>query len=285
MSGGDIARPRNPTLVESLRGDYVARREFYGDGARCQSFISTIAGAGGNLRFGHLIDNSPWLYGRAGSLLAETAITSVDYLSTTNGGPHVSYDGATKYFSSADAPWQEPTTNSFLVGGWVNAAAFAVGVNNNYIVSKFTTTGNQRSWGLSWNGGSGAFIFNCNALGTAAGNVSVSSSYNEQLNSWYLVFGLFIPSSMMRIYVASPFDNDLTIDSLVVGVPASLYDGTSGFAIGCRSPGVGAAEFWNGYIGMLLGRCGVSTATIDGRLSVDDHVRRLWNETRQLYLA
>jgi len=273
MSGGDIARPRNPTLVESLRGDYVARREFYGDGARCQSFISTIAGAGGDLRFGHLIDNSPWLYGRAGSLLAETAITSVDYLSTTNGGPHVRYDGATKYFSSADAPWQEPTNNSFLVGGWVWASVLAT---TRWVVSKINPAGNQRSWGLGWSQTTGSFIFRCNDLGTAVGDVEVASSYIEQTGKWYMLFGLFVPGVLMRIYVASPSDNDLTIDSLVAGVPASLFNGASYFAIGTRS---GLAELWSGYIGMLLGRCAVLTA------QVDDHVRRLWNETRQLYLA
>jgi hypothetical protein len=278
MSGGDVARPRNPTLVESLRSDYVARGEFYGDGARCQSFITTHAGGGGNLRFGHLIDNSNWLYGRAGSLLTENTITCVDYLATANGGSCVHYDGLTEYFSSADAAWQEPTNNTFLVGGWVNSVAFGATIQQ--IVSKNTTVGNQRSWALLWNSVSGTFRFTCNALGTLAGNVTVDSTYNEQANTWYFVMGYFQPNPpnpLMRIYVASPFDYDLTIDSLVVGVPASLFNGTSGFAIGCRSPGVGAAEFWNGYIGMLLGRCAVLPA------QVDDHVRRLWNETRQLY--
>jgi len=273
MSGGDVARERNTREVDSLRGDFVARGEFYGDGARCQSFISTHAGGGGNLRFGHLIDNSNWLYGRAGSLLTENVITCSNYTSTFNGGPCVLYNGTTRYFSSPDAAWQEPTNNSFLVGGWVWASVLAT---TRWVVSKINPTGNQRSWGLGWSQTTGSFIFRCNDLGTAVGDVEVASSYIEQTGKWYMLFGLFVPGVLMRIYVASPSDNDLTIDSLVAGVPASLFNGTSFFAIGTRS---GPAELWSGFIGMLLGRCAVLTA------QVDDHVRRLWNETRQLYLA
>jgi len=115
--------------------------------------------------------------------------------------------------------------------------------------------------------------------GAAAGLVKlVWSTYPDSPDVWYFVAGYFVPGALMRIFVGASTDSALTIDSNVVAIPASIQNSAANFTIGAAWNAPGAVTFqWDGYIGIIGGRCNVPSAAING------HVSRLFHLTKALY--
>jgi hypothetical protein len=264
---------RNTEQVRILTGDFLTNQRFFWDGARLLSAVfATHAAGGGNLIYGWMADS---LQNHGDGYLTAwtgTNIASGDYAATDYGGPYVNLNGTTEYLSIADAAWQETTIWGFLVWHWVYANTL-IG-SDRVIAAKYNTAANQ-SWRLYWNNAAGAFRLSTSAGGAA--DTEVTSTYAESTGEWYFVAGYFEPNTLMRVYVGTPDDPDLTIDSLAVGVPASVFDGNAALSIGCSYAAGVAGSFWDGYIGIGSQRANVPSASIDA------YVRRLFGLTKEIY--
>ena len=204
-------------------------------GWQLDAFLDRHRYGGGKLRWtfsGH----STQIGGSAigGALWTENNIDDSNYACATYSGPYITFNGVNEYLSSADAAWQETAAEEFLVFGWCYLTALnQAGI----IVAKYDSDANTRSWRLSYNVAAGNFMFLCNATGLVANDVTVTSTYATiAIDTWYFVAGYFQPSTLMRIYVGANDDTATVVDSLAVGVPASLFNGGALLTIGYETP-------------------------------------------------
>ena len=205
-------------------------------GWQLDAFLDRHRYGGGKLRWtfsGH----STQIGGSAigGAVWTENNIDDSNYAcALTGGGPYIALDGGNEYLSSADAAWQETGVEEFLVFGWCYLTSLA---NNGIIAAKYDSDANTRSWRLSYDTGTRNFMFLCNATGLVANDVTVISTYaTVVVDTWYFVAGYFQPSTLMRIYVGANDDTATVVDSLAVGVPASLFNGAALLTIGYETP-------------------------------------------------
>jgi len=198
-----------------------------------------------------------------------------DWAATANGGPYVNLDGATEALYVTDAAWQEATTDTLFVWHWCNPASLAATIA---IASKYDTNGNNCSWLLHY-ATTANFRWLTNAGGVPAGNITVTSTYAAvAIDTWYFVAGYFQASTLMRIWVGAATDDELTVDSLVVAVPANVFNGSAPLGIGTAFNNAPVLLFpWNGLIGGDAGRISVPAASING------YAARLFHLTRYFY--
>lgn len=274
---GSQKQIRNPENVRLLSSDFITRREFFLDGARLSSAVlATHAAGGGNLMYGWMADSCQ-NHGR-GYLTAwtELNVAPADYAASTNGGPYVNFDGATEALYINDAAWQEAGTEELFVWHWCNPAAVAAVMA---VASKFDANGNNRSWALVYSNAVPGFIFYTDATGLLGGLVAVQSTYGAAtVDTWYFVAGYWQASTLQRVYVGAATDDTLTIDSLAVGVPASVFNGSAPLAIGTLFNAAPVlSNVWDGLIGVGGARLNVPATNINA------YAQRLFALTQRIY--
>jgi len=247
-------------------------RKAKASGWQLNSIFNTHRFGGGQLMWGFDGHSRAILSSPGGLAWTENAIADSNYRATTYGGPNITLDGGAEYLSNTDANWQESTTYPFLVWSWCYPTDISA---NRMIAAKYLWSTNNRSWYLRYDLALTDFTFLCNATGLAGGNVVVPSTYGAVVaDEWYFVAGYFEPSTLMRIYVGMNTDAGLTIDSLGVAVPASLYNGAADLTIGADG---NPATYFLGNIGIVGARVNVPSAAID------DHVGMLFEMTKDIY--
>lgn len=139
--------------------------------------------------------------------------------------PYIDLDGTGDYLSRADEAdidilGTETIYNSSVrgltVGGWFRRD------NAETLMSKWLTTGNQRSWLLGYN----SFIVD--PLGTFVSSVSVAMTTTPNTATWYFAVGRFDPSSELAIF----HNNEKTPN--ITSIPASIFNSSAGLVIGAR---------------------------------------------------
>lgn len=147
-------------------------------------------------------------------------------------------------------------------GAWIRVTTTPS--NDVAVLSKYLTTGNQRSYMLWRNNYSGKFRFGISGDGT---NVSViDASQSIVLNNWNFIVGRFIPSTKVSI-----FHNGYWSDN-TSSIPASIYNSTARFELGAFDTG--------GYTWSHNGGFYFITAS-----AISDFViNRLYNLTKSLFI-
>jgi hypothetical protein len=149
--------------------------------------------------------------------------------------PYIRLDGTGDYLSRADEADLDITgtegyvsaiSRGLTLGGWfqfVNAA----GVGNDELISKYNTTGDQRSYRLfRQSGGGSPLAFSVSSDGTAATLVTATGGAPSAVDTWYFLAARLDPSTSMSVWV-----NGTRTDT-VVGIPASIHSGSAQFYIG-----------------------------------------------------
>jgi len=273
---------RNNELIGRNVGDLLTRKEFYSDGARLASAILAThrafdgtQGAGGNLIEGWLADSRQVFGTGCVSVWTENNMAFSNYEATTNGGPYATFDGTNEYLSIADAAWQEAGTEEIFTWRWCYSGDLGA---NGAIIAKHNTALNNRSWLLHYDNATNRFRWITNAGGGALGDVALAANIfgAPAINTWYFVAGYFQASTLMRIWVGRSIDDTLTLDSLAVGVPASVFNGNAALTVGATgTPG----QYWKGNIGIGHTRFNVPATNINA------YATRLFHLTRWFYQA
>lgn len=191
------------------------------------------------------------LFHMDGSDAATSFTDNSTYGRTWAAGGNAQLDTAIKKFGTAsllldgtgddvaianDATWMDIATQNFTMDCWVYFTAVA---NNQTFISKWTGSGNQRSWNFAMNGTSGTPVleFQCTANGSTT--VTVSESWSPSATTWYHV-AVERTGGKINLYV----------DGTKLGSGTSnttdLYTGTAEIAIGTLN--AGAAEPFAGNI-------------------------------------
>lgn len=228
---------------------------------------------GGKLIFG-FDGQTKDMIGRASNDWTENNITFANYAACEVGaGPYIRLNGIDEYLSHADEAGTETGAEELFIWGWCYAESLST--TNRTIAAKYLPAGDQRSWQLYYDLAATDFAFICNATGPVGGNITVTSTYGSvAIEGWYFVAAYYEANSLMRIYVGHNTDTALTVDSLAVGVPITLFDGNAELTIGANDT---PAEYWNGKIGIEFGRVNVPVGNID------DHANMLFRSTLPFY--
>lgn len=124
-------------------------------------------------------------------------------------------------------------TGSITIIGWIFADDSTFG----NIMAKFTSTGNQRSYRLANQGVSGLF-----------GGISVDGSTEKQsgssgysISAWHQVAMVFEASTRLDFYI----DGLLSVHD-TTSIPASIFNSTAGFALGCENVASTPVNFFDG---------------------------------------
>ena len=200
------------------------------------------------------------------------AVTPTEALEYRGGGPYVTMNGTDEGLSIADASWQEAGAEELLVWGWVHPTSIAADMT---MAAKWDTTGDQRSWQVWWSQASAVFTFQTNVSGLVGANVTLASTYaTVAIDEWYFVAAYFEPSTRMQLYVAHNEDEEVTVDELAVGVPASLFNAGTGLTLGTTGT---PDQHWAGKVGVQAGWLNVPSANLD------TYVALLFHETAWAY--
>lgn len=133
--------------------------------------------------------------------------------------PYISLDGSGDYLSRADEAGLD-ITNGITFGGWFWWDTSAV---DQWLMHKYTTTGNQRSYRLLVNS-AGQITLSISADGTTATSVTSTNSVAD--GTWAFCVARFIPSTSMTVWLnGTPTTNTTSI-------PASIFSSTSLFYLG-----------------------------------------------------
>ena len=191
------------------------------------------------------------LFHMDGSDAATSFTDNSTYGRTWAAGGNAQLDTAIKKFGTAsllldgtgddvaianDATWMDIATQNFTMDCWVYFTAVA---NNQTFISKWTGSGNQRSWNFAMNGTSGTPVleFQCTANGSTT--VTVSESWSPSATTWYHV-AVERTGGKIHLYV------DGTMLGSGTSNTTDLYTGTAEIAIGTLN--AGAAEPFAGNI-------------------------------------
>lgn len=110
--------------------------------------------------------------------------------------------------------------------------------NAETIISKWNTTGDQRSYRLRRTGAGGIeFRISTNGL---ASTILASTGITTVAGQWYYICGRFNPSTELTLRV-----NDETFSNLAA-IPASIFDSTADFYISSET--AATIAFLNGYV-------------------------------------
>lgn len=267
---------RNPELVRNLTTDFLTNERFFLDGARLLSAtLATHAAGGGQLTYSWLADSSQNYGIGAATAWTQLNVTPADYFATAYGGPYVDLNGLSEALYIPDAMWQEAVTEELFIWHWCNPANFAATIS---IASKYDTNGNNCSWRLIYDNATGNFQFVVNGTGNPVNDVAVGVTYTETASVWYFVAGYFESATQIRAWVGKATDSALSSNSVVVGIPASVSNGTAPLAIGTSFNNAPILlNGWSGYIGIGSMRFNVPATDIDAYAS------RLFAMTQQLY--
>ena len=269
---------RNSEHDDNQADEFLRRNELKHSTVQIADSMMWLNRDGGGSLLWAFDGQGPACYGR-GSTSQWTENGTLDISSyeavTGRGGPFVVLDGATDYLSIADAPWQEATTNNFLVWGWVNSNHIDVDMA---IASKWDETGNLRSWKTHL--ASSAFTFTCNSTGVGGADSVVTSTVTPVDGAWYFVAGYLQPSILQSIGVAAAADTSLTYTANTTTPAAGVFDGVNtDLFVGALTGAVAAEEWWDGLLGVGLMRANTPAD------SIRSHMTRIFASTRWFYGA
>ena len=153
----------------------------------------------------------------------------------TNAGSNVSFvsgynNNAAEYtvssgekLSRADAA--DHPTGALTLAGWVNCDVIN---QNRDIISKWNSSGNQRSFLIRWEGATNLAQFFVSSNGSTS--VNTKSTTVMSASTWYHVAAVFDPSTAIRVYINGTMEGENT-----TSIPASIYDSTSDITVGIRT--------------------------------------------------
>lgn len=261
-----VVQQRNSDMVELLKPDFMTRQELTYTATLSEYMMLPalrFLGAGGLGSAGEWRDLSG-----NGMDLTYNGNPQMGY--TTQGAPYWAYDGVGDYHSHADDAHFDitgtetvvaPAVRGLTCGAWTyfpNAAT----ASGDAIISKYLTTGNQRSYLL--------FRTSTNILRayvTTDGSTLIIANQTATFstNTWYFTAMRFTPSAELKSWM-----NDTTTTN-VAGVPASIFNGTSLFEVGSFNSG---AILHAGYKAFpFVCACALS----------DAQITRLYNRSRGLF--
>lgn len=133
--------------------------------------------------------------------------------------PYAILNGTSQYYSRAGIHFPA----GFTLGGWfyMNDATPA---SDNTFISKYYTTGNQRSYLLNYSVAFTGLHFTISSDGTAT--TLVKSTIAPADATWYFICGRFTPSTSLDIFVNN------TKTSNTTSIPASVYNSSAYFMVG-----------------------------------------------------
>lgn len=267
-----ITQRRNAQQRSGLDDAFLRNKTFFEDGARLSSAVlATHREGGGKLMYGWMAD-SPQNYGAgATTLWTETNINIADYLATANGGPYVDFSASpTSRLHILDAAWQEAGTEELFVWCWAKMSSSVGVIGTEVVISKYDTNANNRSWILYLTKGVAPSLnFQTDQTGAAVVVSTVASSISISADTWYFIAAYFEASTQLRIYTGLATDAVLTTDTRLVGVTASVFNGTAPLALGTAYNGAPGTTLypWQGAIGISGSRFNTPTTSIDGYAS------------------
>lgn len=159
--------------------------------------------------------------------------------------PYIDFDGTGDFLSRADEAGLDITgTEAYIasalqgltLGCWVNLDTIAA---NASLLAKWTTTGNQRSYSLSFDTASGFFQFRVSSNGTAV--FTLQHTTTVAVDNWYFVAGRFDPSTTLDIWT-----NGTKVSAVTVA--ASVFNSTAQFNIGAQD--AGTVSLMNGQVAL-----------------------------------
>lgn len=264
---------QNEEQIKLLGTRLLPRREYLEYGTNLNAGYRQHLQGGGALIYDFGADRPamPTFNGDTAATYAGLSFSS--FQATSRGGPYTIFDGQSSVIYYPDAAWQEAGTENLFVWHWCNTNTLAA---SQAISSKYDSNGNNASWALIYSNTSAAFRFVTNQTGAA--NVGVNSTIAEAVDTWYFAAGFWQASTLQRIFVGAATDSSLTIDSLAVGVPASLFNGTAPLCIGSEfNAAPTLLNPWSGYIGVGGLRFAVPATNINGYAS------RIFHQTKYYY--
>lgn len=143
-------------------------------------------------------------------------------------------------------------SGDFTIEGWVKPETLASDVASDcYLVAKYLTTGNQRSYALIWLAADNKLQLNVSDDGTddtAGGNsIHIKSTSTLTTGAWQHIAVAFDISTDSAKFYFDGTEEDGTVDAGSIG--ASIFDGTANFTIGARDNGSNTGVlFYDGLI-------------------------------------
>lgn len=188
--------------------------------------------------------------------------------------PYFDYDGTGDYHSRADEAGLDVLgTETYIatalrgltVGGWFWTDDATSNITQG-LVSKYVTTGNQRSWHFTLNTGGGIAVpsFTISADGTTAIHRSDAASALV-VNTWNFIVGRLTPGTENAVFL-----NDAKAVNTTT-VPASVFNSTAGLEVARRN--VASSE--------LNGRCAL--AFLCAAALPDALLSALFSQTRGVF--
>jgi len=261
-----VVQQRNSDMVELLKPDFMTRQEL--------TYTATLSeyqtlpclrflGAGGLGSAGEWRDLSG-----NGMHLTYNGNPVMSY--TTQGAPYFYYDGVGDYHAHADDAHFDITGTETVVAAAVRGLTCGAWVyfqngtgSSEWILSKYLTTGNQRSYALR-RAAAGVLQAYVTTDGSTLVNVVSVGTLAQAV--WYFVAMRFVPSTTLDNWL-----ND-TKATLAAGVPASIYSGTAVFEV--NGINAGGAELMTGRVAFPFAcACALS----------DTQITRLYNRSRGLF--
>jgi hypothetical protein len=258
---------RNSEMINLLRGEFQGRYEPQFASQGIASRILQLTALRGYWPFSS-VDAAGGAYDESANVnhLTNNNVATFNY-----GGlvPYAELDGTNQYFSIADnallsiigtEAYIDSAVRGMTLGGWfwidtfVNFARFMakdVSPNNSYGLRIRTVATQAATFQVSGNGV--AFV--------------LVDGGNNELNSgaWNHVVGRFTPSTELAIFV----NGNKTINA--AGVPASIFDGASAFAIGANSVGANPLDG-------RVSNCWVCAAALS-----DSIINNMFNQDKAAY--
>lgn len=163
----------------------------------------------------------------------------------TNAGGNISFvtgynNNAAEYtFASGQklsrADNADHPTGALTVAGWFKCDAINL---NRDICSKWTSTGNQRSFLLRWQGSTNLAQFFVSSNGSSSVNTKATTTMSA--STWYHVAAVYDPSTAIRVYINGTMEGENT-----TSIPSAIYDSTSDITLGVRTDG---SAKWDGLL-------------------------------------
>lgn len=182
--------------------------------------------------------------------------------------PYIDLDGTGDYLSRADEAgldltgteaWVASGLAGLTVGCWARLDSIAATAA---LVSKWNTTGNQRSYLLEYVTGNG-FRMQVSSNGTITD--SATATANATASRWYFVAGRFQPASQVSLWVDDTQRDEATI-------LAGAFNSTAEFNVGAH--GAGSTALLNGQVALVF----ICAAALP-----DGVVRSVYHLTRSLF--
>ena len=273
MSGGTASvQIRNSELVDLLSTDFIRRNEASVAWGNLHSIFNLLPGLRGFWPMSS-VDESGWVYDQSGQERV-LKYTGNPLFSLSGLAPYIEFDGTGDELFRPDEVGLDITggetfmataLRGLTLGGWFYFTDVAPG-HNMSLIAKWNTSGDQRSYLLWWNDTGNYPSFSVTNLGTAADVDSVASTVGTVANTWYFIVGRYDPSAELAIFVNG------TKTTNVVGIPATLFSGTSLFEIGANS--AGAAELLHG---------GTSLCFLCSAALPDTAIQALYHHSRAMH--